>query len=261
MKPGLMTALWVFVTVVPVLSSCNSSKPQIPLMSEIAVTEEQKKLRRKYGVTEDAPKTQAELLNQIFADDDVDPHAPRSRELKRMAQSKASLRLYETSSAREHEDYSAEQQDRDKAIYNAAITTLLASPTFRLLYESRISQLLSMPQSKVVFNNQGINGVGAISGAFDSDTLGITLYLDLSVEINILTTSGIVKAAPERVIAHELLETLYAIGHPQHSSLSSADPGLMGMDVVLQVNQIIRELVGAGVFSRREGASRIRYYR
>ena len=79
--------------------------------------------------------------------------------------------------------------------------------------------------------------------------------------IKILTTSGILKVAPERIVVHELLETLHVMDHPRHSPLSSADSGLMSMDIVLRANQIMRELVREGVFSRRDGASRIRYYR
>jgi hypothetical protein len=254
----------VAVLLLFVISSCSSIQREndgtLPDLS--AVSEEEKVLRLKYGIYEGEPRTKTEMINQIFADDDIDPHNLSSRRFREMA-----LRTYELNTdGRQNvnvdKPYKEQYESAGRQRYEMALDRLLLSPSFREIYDSQLKLLLGMSRSRIEFNNQGMNCGGTVrGGAFGEELLGVVLYFDFSEETNILTTRGFVKALPERIIAHELLESRQSINCLELAYLSKGDEGVVGMGTVLQVNKIMRELVKAGALSPIEGASRIRYYR
>jgi hypothetical protein len=226
------------------------------------VNEEEKQFRRKYDVYEGDPRTITELINQIFADDDIDPHQDSSRSLIKRARMTYELNTYDRPEAKVGKPYNVDDITADRQRYEIALAQLLRSASFRRIYQSKLKRLLAMSRSRIEFNNKGMNCGGAVRiGAFRENIVGIELYFDFNSKIEILTTRGFVEALPERVVAHELLETLQTIACSELANLSQVDAGMLAMDTVLQVNKIMRELVKAGVLNSREGASRIRYYR
>lgn len=217
--------------------------------------------RRNYGVYEGAPRNSQELLDQIFADDGIDPGAEGSLLLKNLARSERPLNLYASASL-VTETYTDKQQAKDRSRYELALDRLKTSPTFSEIYDKQLKRLMRLPRSRVNFNNRGLNYSGTWDrGIFGKATLGIVLNLDLNTEINILTTRGVTLAIPERIVAHELLDALQEVAGKGDSALFAADDGIMALNTVLLVNRVMRELVQASVLSPVEGAARIRYWR
>ena len=226
----------------------------------LPVSEADRQRRMKYGVRPDLARSGEELRDQIFADDDVDPFSAESLRLKALALDTRSLGLQEAGGGRSSQPYGDEEQLEDRQRFDLALRNLGNSTTFRDLFSRAIEPVLASAHSRIIFNNQGINCGGSITREpFHETSIGLALYLDLRSEIRILTTRGIQAALPERLIAHELIESTQCRSPGSH--LSGPDPGLLEMDVVLQVNRIMRELREAGILGPLESAARIRYWR
>lgn len=245
------------------LSSCSSTPAKDDKLPDLLATnEDEKLLRLKYGVYDGEPRTTSELIKQIFAADDIDPQDPLSRSLIAVALKPYELNFESKQKTGVVKPGQEEGEVLGRQQYEMALNRLLLSPSFSEIYYSQLKLLLEAPRSKIAFNNQSMNCGGAITGGvFGNELVGVVLYFDFSEETKILTTRGYTRALPERIIAHELLEALQATDCSRQINLSQGDDGLLGMDTVLQVNKIMRELVKVGALSPLEGASRIRYYR